>query len=76
MIGIVDPDGTISSTLRPQTGKVERDYIPRIIATGKREISGPFPAGATGEMIYTQFMPAKQTGKVVSICFVSTHWNN
>ena len=27
MIGVVDPDGTISSTLRPKTGKVQRGYI-------------------------------------------------
>lgn len=72
MIGVVDPDGTISSTLRNKVGKVERDYIPRIMFTGKREISDPFPAGATGEMVYTQFMPIKRDGKVVSICFVST----
>ena len=31
MIGVVDPDGTISSTLRPKTGKVQRGYIPRIM---------------------------------------------
>lgn len=72
MIGIVDPDGSISSTLRPKTSKVQRDYIPRIIASGKREISDPFPAGATGEMNYSQFMPIKKDGKVISICFVST----
>ena len=48
MIGVVDPDGTISSTLRPKTGKVQRGYIPRIMASGKREISDPFPAGAVG----------------------------
>lgn len=72
MIGVVDPDGTISSTLRPKTGKVYRDYIPRIMASGKREISDPFPAGATGEMIYSQFMPVKKDGKVVSISFVCT----
>ena len=72
MIGVVDPDGTISSTLRPKIGKVARDYIPRILSTGEREISDPFPAGATGDMIYTQFMPVKKDGKTVSICFVST----
>ena len=71
MIGVVDPDGTISSTLRPKIGKVERDYIPRIMRTGTRELSDPFSAGATGEMIFTQFMPVKKDGKVVSICFVS-----
>lgn len=70
MIGVVDPDGTISSTLRPKTGKVQRGYIPRIMASGKREISDPFPAGATGDMTYSQFMPIKKDGKVVSICFV------
>ncbi|MFR0874042.1 MAG: hypothetical protein ACLSHC_04985 [Bilophila wadsworthia] len=72
MIGVVDPDGTISSTLRPKTGKVQRGYIPRIMASGKREISDPFPAGATGDMTYSQFMPIKKDGKVVSICFVTT----
>lgn len=72
MIGVVDPDGTISSTLRPKIGKVARAYIPRILSTGEREISDPFPAGATGDMIYTQFMPVKKDGKAVSICFVST----
>lgn len=72
MIGVVDPDGTISSTLRPKTSKVHRDYIPRIMASGKREISEPFPAGATGDMNYSQFVPVKKDGKVVSICFVST----
>ena len=60
MIGVVDPDGTISSTLRPKTGKVQRGYIPRIMASGKREISDPFPAGATGDMTYSQFMPIKK----------------
>lgn len=48
MIGVVDPDGTISSTLRPKTGKVPARLHPRIMASGKREISDPFPAGATG----------------------------
>lgn len=72
MIGVVDPGGTISSTLRPKTGKVQRGYIPRIMASGKREISDPFPAGATGDMTYSQFMPIKKDGKVVSICFVTT----
>lgn len=72
MIGVVDPDGTISSTLRPKTGKVHRDYIPRIMASGEREISEPFSAGATGEMIYSQFMPVKKDGKVVSISFICT----
>ena len=59
MIGVVDPDGTISSTLRPKTGKVQRGYIPRIMASGKREISDPFPAGATGDM--TLLLPAEST---------------
>lgn len=71
MIGVVDPDGTISSTLRPKIGKVRRDYIPRIISTGRRELSDPFPAGATGEMIYSQFMPIIKDGAVISICFVA-----
>ena len=71
MIGVVDPDGTISSTLRPKIGKVERDYIPRIMCTGTRELSDPFSAGATGEMSFTQFRPVTKDGKVVSICFVS-----
>lgn len=72
MIGVVDPDGTISSTLRPRVAKLKRDYIPRIMSTGKRELSDPFPAGATGDMNFTQFMPVKKDGKVVSICFVTT----
>ena len=72
MIGVVDPDGTISSTLRPKVAKLKRDYIPRIMRTGKRELSDPFPAGATGDMNFTQFMPVKKDGKVVSICFVTT----
>lgn len=42
------------------------------MASGKREISDPFPAGATGDMTYSQFMPIKKDGKVVSICFVTT----
>lgn len=58
--------------MRPKTGKVQRGYIPRIMASGKREISDPFPAGATGDMTYSQFMPIKKDGKVVSICFVTT----
>ncbi len=72
MIGVVDPDGTISSTLRPKIAKLKRDYIPRIMRTGKRELSDPFPAGATGDMNFTQFMPIKKDGKVISICFVTT----
>lgn len=45
MIGVVDPDGTISSTLRPKVAKLKRDYIPRIMRTGKREPATPSRPG-------------------------------
>ena len=44
MIGVVDPDGTISSTLRPNTGKVQRGYIPPaswLLENGKSAIRSP-----------------------------------
>lgn len=72
MIGVVDPDGMISSTLRHKSAKVARDYIPRIVQSKEREMTDVFPAGATGELNYTLLMPVEREGKVVSIVFVST----
>lgn len=72
MIGVVDPDGSISSTLRYKSAKVERDYIPRILLTGQREMTDVFHAGATGELNYTLLVPVKRDDKVVSIVFVAT----
>lgn len=72
MIGVVDPDGSISSTLRYKSAKVERDYIPRIMRTGQREMTEVFHAGATGELNYTLLVPVQREDKVISIVFVAT----
>lgn len=72
MIGVVDPDGSISSTLRYKWSKVSRDYIPRIVRTGQREMTDVFRAGATGELNYTLLVPVKRDGKVISMVFVAT----
>lgn len=72
MIGVVDPDGTISSTLRYKWSKVSRDYIPRVMASGQREMTDVFPAGATGELNYTLLHPVKRDDKVISIVFIAT----
>lgn len=72
MIGVVDMDGNISSTLRYKSRKVQRDYIARMAKTGKKEMTEIFPAGATGELNYSLLMPVKRDGKVVSIVFVAT----
>lgn len=71
MIGTVDPDGTIASTRRHGAAKVERDYIPRIMKTKKREMTDVFPSGATGELNVTQLVPVIRNDKVVSIIFTS-----
>ena len=70
--GVSIPLWTETVTQDGDPGKVQRGYIPRSMASGKREISDPFPAGATVDMTYSQFMPIKKDGKVVSICFVTT----
>lgn len=72
MIGVVDMDGNISSTLRYQSKKVQREYIERIKKTGRREMTEVFPAGATGDLNYSLLVPVKRDGEVVSIVFVST----
>lgn len=72
MIGVVDPDGSISSTLRYKWSKVSRDYIPRVMASGQREMTDVFHAGATGELNYTLLHPVKREGKVISIVFIAT----
>lgn len=72
MIGVVDPDGSISSTLRYKSAKVQRDYIPRILRTGQPEMTDIFRSGATGDLNYTLLMPVKHDGKVISIVFVAT----
>lgn len=72
MIGIVDMDGSISSTLRYQSRKVQRDYIERIKKTGRREMTDVFPSGATGDLNYSLLVPIKRDGEVVSIVFAST----
>ena len=38
-------------------------------ASGNGKSSDPFPAGATGDMTYSQFMPIKKDGKVVKHLF-------
>ncbi len=72
MIGVVDPDGSISSTLRYRATKLKRDYIPRIQRTKRGEISDPFSAGATGELNFSVFQPILRDGEVISIVFVSS----
>ncbi|MEG2139282.1 MAG: diguanylate cyclase, partial [Bilophila sp.] len=72
MIGVADPDGTIASTRRYGSAKLERDYIPRILRTQKREMTDIFPAGATGDLNVTQLVPVIRNGKVVSIVFTAT----
>lgn len=71
MIGTVDLDGSIASTRRYGTAKVERDYIPRIMRTQKREMTEVFPSGATGDLNVTQLVPVIRNSKVVSIVFTS-----
>lgn len=71
MIGVVDPDGMISSTLSYDSSRVTRDYIPRIMQTARREMSDIFAAGATGDPNFSQFVPVMRDNKVVSIIFTS-----
>lgn len=72
MIGVVDPDGSIAGTLSYGSTIVERDYIPRIVASKQKEMTNAFPSGETGEMNYTQLVPIIRNNEVVSIVFVST----
>lgn len=70
MIGVVDPNGTIAGTTEYGSAIVKRDYIPRIMASKKSEMTNAFPSGATGELNFTQLVPVVRNGEVVSILFV------
>lgn len=72
MIGVVDPDGSIAGTRSYGTAKVQRDYIPRIMASKQQEMTNAFPAGETGESNFTQLVPVIRDGEVVTILFVAT----
>lgn len=72
MLGVVDTDGHIAGTRSYSYAKVQRDYIPRIVASKQQEMTNAFPSGETGESNFTQLVPVLRDGEVVTIVFAAT----